>query len=336
VPVIIQTVRSNSPLSLLLIPIVGAVLWIPAFYEPHAPELQVYMPFYQPIDGFLRLHPYFSVITAFLLLIGQAFFLSFLIQQHQIITKKNWLPALIYVVLGSCTPGLHWLNASLIAGTFLLIALHLLLASYRVDRAFGSVFNAGFLIGLAGLFYIPSLVFSVFAFIVIIMLRPFIWREWVIFFLGLITPWIYMGAYFFLSDHLTGEASKYIFSPIAHRDFFLKLPMEYYALTAVIGFLLMIAIGRILSGTGAATLKTKKGVSVMTWFLLFASLAILPAQNNSVAGFVFTLYPLSMFISAYFIAARRIWIAETIFILLLLSIGSSYFVSPELIRDFQW
>jgi hypothetical protein len=234
----------------------------------------------------------------------------------------------MFVVLSACTPGLLWLNPQLIAGIFLLGALHLLLGTYRMDKAFGSVFNAGILIGIAALFYLPSIVFLLFAIVCIILLRPFIWREWIILILGSTVAPIYAGVYYFWNEKLSSMTHEIIVNPIVNRDFFLKLPVEYYFLTGMTGLMLFVSAGRFLSGAGTSTLKTKKGISVMVWFLVFSLLAVLPAQNNAVAGITFAIYPIALFASNYFLVARRLWLAETIFILLILSIAVSYFIGP--------
>ncbi len=265
----------------------------------------------------------------FLLAMGEAFLLNYIIYQHHILTKKSWLPALMFVVLSACTPGLLWLNPQLIAGFFLLGALHLLLATYRTDKAFGPVFNSGILIGIAALFYLPSIVFLLFALVATILLRPFIWREWVILILGSTVAPIYAGVYYFWNDKLHIMTQEVVINPIIHRDFFLKLPVEYYLLTAMTGLMLFVSAGRFLSGAGTSTLKTKKGISVMVWFLVFSLLAILPAQNNSVAGIIFAIYPISLFVSNYFLVARRVWLAEVIFVSFVSSIIVSYILTSN-------
>jgi hypothetical protein len=327
--VFISTTRSHQPLSIVLIPVLGIILWLHGFLNPALPAPQVYMPFYAGLDTFLRANPRFSVGMGFLLAMGEAFLLNYIIYQHHILTKKSWLPALMFVALSACTPGLLWLNPQLIAGLFLLGALHLLLATYRTDKAFGAVFNSGILIGIAALFYLPSIVFLLFALLAIILLRPFIWREWIILILGSTVAPIYAGVYYFWNDKLREMTQKIIFDPIAHRDFFLKLPVEYYFLTAMTVLMLFVSAGRFLSGAGTSTLKTKKGISVMVWFLVFSLLAVLPAQNNAVAGITFAIYPISLFASNYFLTARRLWLAETIFLLFVLSIIMSYVLTAD-------
>lgn len=282
------------------------------------------MPFYSGIDHFLRLHPLTSVSLGFVFSLAEAFLLNYIIHEHHILTKRSWLPALLFIVLSACTPGLLWLHPEHLAGLFLLGALHILLSTYRMDKSFGQVFNSGILIGVATLFYLPSLVFLFFAIAALLILRPFIWREWIILILGSTVAPIYAGVYFFWHNELKQVTETVLWNPIHHRDFFLKLSVEYYFLTAMVGLLLFVAAGRFLAGAGTTTLKTKKGVSVMVWFLFFSVLSILPAQNFAVAGFLFTLYPLALFISNYFLVARRVWLAESIFLLLLTSILFSY------------
>jgi hypothetical protein len=326
--VFISTTRAHQPVSLVLIPVLGILLWLPGFLHPSLPAQQVFMPFYSGLDVFLRAHPQFSVAMGFLVAMGEAFLQNYIIYQHHILVKRSWLPALMFVALSACTPGLLWLHPQHIAGVFLLGALHLLLGTYRMDKAFGSVFNAGILIGIAALFYLPSIVFLLFAIVCIILLRPFIWREWIILILGSTVAPIYTGVYYFWHDKLLLMTNEVVFNPIRNRDFFLKLPVEYYFLTAMTGLMLFVSAGRFLSGAGTSTLKTKKGISVMIWFLVFSLLAVLPAQNNAVAGIIFAIYPLSLFTSNYFLVARRLWLAESIFILLLVSIAISYFIVP--------
>lgn len=324
----ISTTRSHSPVSLVLIPLLGLLLWLPGFLHPNVPAEQVYMPFYSGLGEFLRTNPRLSVILGFLVSMGEAFLLNYIIYQHHILTKRSWLPALMFVALSACTPGLLWLHPQHIAGIFLLGALHLLLATYRTDKAFGSVFSSGILIGIAALFYLPSITFLLFAIVCIILLRPFIWREWIILILGSTVAPIYAGVYYFWYDKLKIMTHQLIIDPIVNRDFFLKLPVEYYFLTAMTGLMVFVSAGRFLSGAGTSTLKTKKGISVMLWFLVFSLLAILPAQSNAVSGIIFAIYPISLFASNYFLVARRLWLAETIFILLVLSIAVSYIIGP--------
>jgi len=88
----------------------------------------------------------------------------------------------------------------------------------------------------------------------------------------------------------------------------------------------LVSAARLVSGSLTSTLKTKKGVSVMVWLVFFAVLAVIPAQNFGVSTFRFIIYPFAFFASNYFLMARRLWMAEVLFTLLLAGIGISYLI----------
>lgn len=323
---VISPVRQHSPLALVIIPLLAIVLWIPAFIHPLAPIAEVEMPLYSFADTFFRSHHYLALSIGLLLLIAEAFLLNFILLSHQVIVKKNWLPALFVIVFGSCSPGLLWPGPEQFAGILLLFVLHILLGTYRQDKSFGSVFNCGLLIGLATQLYLPSIIFFVFGLIAIIILRPFIWREWVMLFFGVLIPFIYGGVYYYWNDTYSEITTRVITDPIIHRSFFLKLDSSDYFLAGMTLLVLLVSAGRLVSGSLTSTLKTKKGISLFLWFTFFALVAMLPAQNFGVGTFRFVIYPFAFFASNYFLNARRGWIAEVIFTLLLAGIGVSYLI----------
>lgn len=323
---VISPVRQHSPIALVIIPLLALVLWIPAFLNPIPPIEQVNMPLYEMVDGFFRSHAIIATITGLILLIGEGFLLNFVLQHHQVIIRKNWMPALLVVVFGSCSPGLLWPGPQQFAGILLIFVLHVLLGTYRQDKSFGAVFNSGLLIGLAGQIYLPSLSFFLFGLITIIILRPFIWREWVMLIMGMLIPFIYGGVWYYWNDAYSEITKRVITDPIVNRSFFLKLDSADYFLAAITVLILLVSAGRLVSGSLTSTLKTKKGISVMIWFMFFALLAVLPAQNFGVGTFRFVIYPFAFFASNYFLNARRAWIAEVIFTLLLAGIGVSYLI----------
>jgi hypothetical protein len=322
--VFVRLSRQQSPLSVLIIILLGVVLWLPGFFIPQFVPKEVAMPIWQLVSPFAQDYPVLSRIFGLVLLLAEAFIFNLILQQHQLLNKKSWLPALLFVVLGSCTPELLQLTPELLALLLLLPVMYLLLQTYRMEKAYGHAFNIGVLIALASLIHLPSIVFLVFALVALTIFRPFIWREWLILLFGLLIPYIYVSAWFFWKDQLSAFYQNQLIEPILQRDFFLKLPAIDYALTLVLGILLLAATGRFITGSGTATLKTRKGISMMIWFLVIALPAVLLAQHFGVMVFLFTLPPLAFLIANYFLQAQRIWLAELLFALLLLGILMGY------------
>ncbi|MCU0432069.1 MAG: hypothetical protein MUC87_01290 [Bacteroidia bacterium] len=320
----IRLARQNTPPAIVLIVVVGILLWAPALFVQAAPLRGVQMPLFAFAAQFAAGFPLASKVVALLVLLGEAFLLNYIVQQHQLLTKKSWLPALLTVVLGSATADLLQLSAPLLALLPLLLALHVLAGTYRLNSAFSQVFNSGVLISIAALIYLPAAIFLVFAFAALVLLRPFIWREWMILLFGFLLPWIYVSVWYYWHDNLAVFYRDLVLQPVLQRDFFLKLPAEAYPLTAIVGLLLLTAIGRFVAGSGTATMKTRKGISLMNWFLFTGLLALLPAQHFGAATLLPVLPPLAFVTANYFLLARRLWMAEVLFGILILAVIIGY------------
>lgn len=320
----IRAAQQFRAAALLLIPLLAVALWWPGFILPYTPKAQVPMPLFGLIEQFIADYPLPSRIIALALVLGEAFLLNYTIIEHNVLTKKSYLPALFYVTLTGCSLGLLRLHPALIANLFLLQALRLLFEGYRTDTAYAKSFNAGLLIALASLIYLPAGVFVLFAMTAFIILRPFVWREWIILICGILLPYCYAAAYYFWFDRSHEFWYGAVIDPIRHKDFFLALPKTAYLLTAMIGVLLLSAAARFVTGAGTATLKTKKGVSVVIWLLIFALASLVVTQDFGVAGLVPAALPLSVLVSNAFLHAKRIWIMEVIFLFVLAGIAVAY------------
>ncbi|GAB4131384.1 MAG: hypothetical protein Fur0041_01690 [Bacteroidia bacterium] len=292
----------------------------------------VHMPLYQPLAKYFFENQLFARVVGFLIMLGNAFLLNYIVRKNQLLSRKSWLPALMFVVFSACTPGLLWPHASLFASFFLLLSLLLVLETYRQDKSLGAVFHVGLMVGLAAQFYLPALVFLIFHLISLLILRPFIWREWVVIIIGAILPFIYVLFYFFMKDHTAGLTREYIIEPIVHRSFFLKLPLADYVLAGGTGIVLLGSMGRFIAGSGTSTMKTKKGISVLIWFMVLSLAAILPAQHFGVDTFVFTIIPVAFFTSNYFLHSRKNWMSVLSFWLILAGIVFSYLFNAGIIE----
>lgn len=321
---LIRIARNRQVAFFLLAPLLTAALWLPAFRFPFVPRPQVPMPLYRLLEQFPVDHPMAATITAMFLIGLQALAFNYFVYKHQLLSKRSFLPALFFLVFASCSHGLLRFHAPLLANFFLLPALYLMFDTYRMDTAYSKVFYTGLLVSLASLVYFPALVFGLFFIVCLIILRPFIWREWIILLLGIAVPYVYAASYYYVTDQSAVFWQDMVAAPVVNRDFFLALPVEYYPLTAVVVLLLLATAGRLVAGSGAATLKTRKGISCLVWMSFFCLLAGIPAQDFAVAGFYFAIIPVSVFVSSIFLNARRTWLAEVFFGLLIVGIGAVY------------
>ncbi len=327
---LVRLFRSHQPILLLVIPVIGLLLWIPAFFHPTVPELKHQMPLYELLVKPLLAYPLLCTFTAFFLLITQAFLFNYIVDKYELTGKRSYLPVLLYLIFTSFSPELLQLHPLSFANIFILIAVSRLLSTYRNNSVISPCFDAGFLIAIAALFYFPAVVMIIFILVGVIVLLPFSLRNWAIVLLGFLLPFIYSVVWFFWVDKLEYLADDRVLYPIVNHATSLNSDMAqlYFELIFFVVLAAILSIGR-----GAdernRSVQHRSNLSVLRWMFVFGALMLLISPSLSYMHFFVALTPLLVLITGYFLWARIVWISEIVLWILILSIGYNYFsISP--------
>ncbi|MGZ4034428.1 MAG: DUF6427 family protein, partial [Bacteroidia bacterium] len=212
------------------------------------------------------------------------------------------------------------LSPPLFANLFILFAINKLLSSYRKDNAFSQAFDAGLLISVATLFYFPYIVFLPLLGVSLIIMRPFNWREWVISFLGVLIPYIFVLTFYFWNDKLDYLFFDKMFYPITRHKLSTTFPKSFYFMIGTGWLILLFSIGKLFQGVGIGSQKTKKSIILLVWFFFFSALSIVMAPEISTKYFSPLAIPAAVFCGNYFANIKKQWWAEFLLLLLLSSI----------------
>ena len=151
--------KSNNASAYIFIPVFAIALWVFGIIHPVAlPPVKHAMPFYELLAGPVT-NTWLNIILALILIIGEAFFLNYIVNENEILTRPSFLPAVLYIIFMSSNKAMYILHPLIFGNFFLMLAIHRLLNSYRKEKAFSHFFDAGFLISIASLFYFPYIVF---------------------------------------------------------------------------------------------------------------------------------------------------------------------------------
>jgi len=317
---VVRFFKSNNASSFIFLPFIALAIWVFGFITPLVIPVRYTMPLYELIAGIFIDIPWLSTCIAFLLIIGEAFALNYIVTKNEVIAKQSYLPALLYIVFMSNSSGMLLLHPPLFANLFLLFAINKLLNSYRKDTAFSQVFDAGMLVSIASLFYFPYIVFFPLLGIGLIMLRPFIWREWVISFIGVILPYFFVITVYFWKDTLDYFWYDKIFFPILSEETSIKIDQSYYFMLGICSLIVLFSFGKLFGGLGTGSQKTKSGIVLMIWLFLLSCLSIVIAPEISVKYFAAMAIPMSVFCTHFFVNVKKGWWAELLFLLLISSV----------------
>jgi len=323
---LISFFKSSYLLQYGLLVVLAVLLWLGAFLHPVTQVFNVngYLnPAFRLISSFLVSGSIVTIIFAFLLNLFIAFALNFSLIRNDLTPANSLIPALVYIVISSVSIRIMGLNPVLFSTLLLIVAFHNLLGIYSEEDAFDKVFNSGFFIGLASAFYFPAIFFFLFIWITFVVFRLQNWREWVIAFLGLVTPYMFIFTWFFLNDELLPLLISYqeYFSSISFFNFQLDTSWGTFLVFAILALMTLVAIFRVMASINEKTILIRKKIWAIMWFTIIALLIFIISPANEFYGLGLLTISISAFIAIAFSYIKRLFwfeIAFGIFILMIL------------------
>ena len=278
--------------------------------EEHYPNL-FYNFFAQKISSKLAIN------ALNFLFIGIGVLLVSLISVNQeIVDKQNYFPVFIYLLL--CVVGVSpfQITSQIFTNVFVLFSIYRLLDTYRKDYVLKQIFEAAFWLSVSAFITISSVISFPLFFIILLILRPFSWREWIIAIIGFCTPLFMYECMAYLSNFNQG----YLFDAIELYFKFMKVPSfsEYYLPLSISLFVLLVIsfFYSLVNGFGN-TVKKQRTKSILLWFLFFSTFGFFSGGANSSNIILVYAFPLSFFIGDFLFSLKQIKITNTILAILI-------------------
>jgi hypothetical protein len=142
-----------------------------------------------------------SLVLSAALCLVQAILVNEVVNANKILPKKNYLPGVLFIIFFSFFRENLWLTPSSIALTCMIICTGKIFGLVRNEKAYADIFDMGFLVAIATLFYFPSVLFIVFAYIGLATVRPFTYREWIITLMGFVSAFFLVFVIYFWNGH---------------------------------------------------------------------------------------------------------------------------------------
>jgi len=238
---------------------------------------------------------------------------------QELVDKQNYFPVFFYLLLGISAASPTAVSAQLLTNIFILFSFYQLLSTYREDVALSSIFSAAFWLSVSAFVSISSLFTFPLFFVMLFVLRPVYWRDWVIALLGLCVPLFIYECLAYLSDFNQG----YIFNTGILFFKSLRSPYisEYYMpLLLCLLFLFLLAMLQSMSIGFGNTVKKQKTKSLLLWFIFFSLISFFSVGANGSVIIITCSIPLSFIIGDYFFNLKQKKISNTILSIALLCV----------------
>jgi hypothetical protein len=266
----IRFFKSSFVVQYFAICITGLILWGRSFFvPPDMPLPDGFVPFYSFLYSLFSGFPIIQVIAGYLLMIVSAFILNSLSYKHNIVQKNSSMTGFLFVILVSYYPELQTIQPVSIAVFFLLLIVAQLLQSYNKEEPLDFIYSAGFFTTIGSYFYFPFIFFYGFILISFIFFRSGKWREWVSSFFGLLTPFLFIGTYYFWVDQIMQKIHEYLDMFSIHADLIPFTRPVYVILTSFIILLSIYSMVYGLTNRIEKTIERKRKNLLLNWVIFF-------------------------------------------------------------------
>jgi hypothetical protein len=323
--------KHNRSLSIIVLPILIIALWIYGFFHLTAPSIEHSAALYKLVINSVGKYPLLITTISFLMIFSEALLINYIIRENEIIHTTSYLPGVIYMILMSLQPEMYSFHPIVVANLFMLLALHVLIQTYRKETSYSKSFDTGFFIAMASLFYIPSIIFVPLLWIGLITLKPFIWRDWIISLMGIMVPWLFIIFYYFwIDDMATLQKDVLYYTLIAPQKSFANIRFSLPE-AIQLGVLLISSFFAfthlLLYSSGKSSMRTRSNNIIMMAFFILSIISIFLAPYYSISHLSFLAIPFTAFFSNYLLAAKKQWIAETLLLLLIISVFLNQYIN---------
>ncbi|MEM7107225.1 MAG: hypothetical protein AAF519_03280 [Bacteroidota bacterium] len=250
------------------------------------------------------------LLIAWLFVCVQVFLFNRLVLVNKVYNENTYVPGLVYGVLASLHADFFTLTPMLMSVTFVLPALnnifrHIEIRAKRDEQ----ILYIGLYMGLAYLFYLPMIVFSVGVLLVFILFTGTVTRRYIMLIYGLLVPMIMTSFYYlllgrwqdFIVSALQPLFKGQLHSYVSYK--FLLVILAVPTLFLVMSFFKMAVAGRF--NNFQARLNQSTFV-----FLVFAVFTVILNDLSAPNAFYVLVPFLSYYLSHFFLLIKRRFFAE--------------------------
>lgn len=326
---ILDRTRRNLPLI-----VAGALLslllfWAQTFYEvPLTSDVPIPKGVFHPLLMWLTPTGVFEAVVSLLATLALALLLYFINNKHSFIRSREHLLVFIWILIFGAFPQLHVYLDAYIAIAFVLLSLNSLFSVYRLEYDFSSVFLTAFYLSLATLFYTLSAYLLLPILIGLLLLKPFKWRDVIVFLSGLFCPYYFAAFYFYFVANDWQQPFDIGLENILSSFSIAQVSINVFSsiFLSYIGFLLVMELFNAIRLRSGGIKQKMLVVNVIFWWILFVGILVsaffLP-QNGELL--LFFAIPCSVVLSNFFAFIKRdLWGNIFFVVLVLLSLLSLF------------
>lgn len=287
--------------------------------------LEPYTKFFIRLPVQEVLSPSGNVFFAGLIVYVQAILFNRVVSNHGLLSKPNFLPALLYVTTGSLFMPFLILSPTLICNFLLIWIMDKFLKLGGAPNALMLLFDIGMIIAIGTLIYFPFIVMLLMLWLSLLLYRSFEWREWISGLIGFLTIFFFIAVYYYWNDSL---AMFYkIWLPLGNKfPSIFKINYNDYLVLVPILVIMVLAALQLRENFFRSFISTRKAFQMLFFMFIIALLSAYTKPDFRLYHFLLCVPPGSVLLAYYFANAKKRWFYESLFLVMVFAIQYFLFV----------
>ncbi|WP_285060346.1 DUF6427 family protein [Pedobacter ginsengisoli] len=287
--------------------------------------LEPYTKFFVKIPIGETLSPSGNVIVAGFMVYIQAILFNRVVNNHALLSKPSFLPALLYVTSASLFMPFLILSPPLICNFLLIWMMDKFLKVGKSPNAIMIMFDVGMIIAIGTLIYFPFIVMLVMLWLTLLLYRSFEWREWVSGLVGILTIFFFVGVYYYWNDSLSMFYK--IWLPLGNKfPSVFKINYNDYLVLIPVLVMMVLAALQLRENFFRSFISTRKAFQMLFFMFIVALISFYTKPDFRLYHFLLCVPPGSVLLAYYFSNAKKRWFYESLFLILVFAIQYFLFV----------
>ena len=289
------------------------------FLEPYA---RFFLPI--PLDN-QSLSPAGNIFIAAIIVYIQALIFNRVINNHGLLSKPNYLPALLYITGTSLFMPFLVLSPPLICNFLVIWIMNKFLKVGKAPSAIMLMFDIGVIIALGTLIYFPFIVMMLMLWLSLLLYRSFSWREWLSGLIGFAMVFFFLAVFYYWNDQI-GMFYR-IWLPLTNKfPHVFEIKYDDYLVLVPVLVMMVLAMIQLRKNFFHSFISTRKAFQMLFFMFLVAVVSCYTKPDFRLYHFLLCVPPGAVLLAYYYSNATKRWFYESLFLIFVLTIQYFLFV----------
>ena len=269
--------------------------------------------------------PAANIFIASLLVYLQALIFNRVINNHGLLSKPNYLPALLYITGTSLFMPFLVLSPPLICNFLIIWIMDKFLKIGKSPSAIMLMFDIGVIIALGTLIYFPFIVMLLMLWLSLLLYRSFNWREWLSGLIGFAMVFFFLAVFYYWQDEIGMFYN--IWLPLTNKfPSVFKINYNDYLVLVPVVVMMVLAMIQLRENFFHSFISTRKAFQMLFFMFLLAVVSCYTKPDFRLYHFLLCVPPGAVLLAYYYSNASKRWFYESLFLIFVLTIQYFLFV----------